>query len=93
MANKATVMPGQTLPDLAVQHCGSLSAWPQLAALNGISLTDEVQAGQVLTLPDAVDKRAVAIFKSGGYVPATGALVVTGEGIGYWIIETDFIAQ
>lgn len=87
------VAPGQTLADIAIQHCGSLSAWPDLARLNGLGLTEDIEAGQMLMLPAAYDKRTVAFFKSGGFVPAVGVVVVTGEGIGYWFIESDLIVQ
>lgn len=90
-----TVKPGQTLPDIAVQHCGHLSAWAGIAALNGLGLTDALAAGQVLKLPDIADKRVVAYLKAGGHEPAAGAVqaFVVLEGIGYWAIEEDFEVQ
>ena len=35
MRRTATVKPGQTLPDIAIQYCGGMAAFPVLAALNG----------------------------------------------------------
>ncbi|MBV6442761.1 MAG: hypothetical protein EPGJADBJ_04485 [Saprospiraceae bacterium] len=91
----AVVKAGQTLPDIAVQYCGNMSAFPAIAALNGLNLTDEIVAGATLKLPPVVDKRAAYIL-SGGYFPAAGrTLTQIGglEGVDYWGIEFDFIVQ
>lgn len=92
---RATVQPSQTLADLAVQHCGSFAALPALAALNGLAITADVAAGTALLLPEVVDKRTAAVYRSAGYVPAVGrtdpALLL--EGIDYWGIGYDFIVQ
>jgi len=92
----ATAKPGQTLPDIAVQYCGGMAAFPALAALNGLNLTDDISAGAVLFLPDVADKRTEYIFRTGGYFPAAGrTLTQIGglEGVSYWGIEFDFIVQ
>jgi hypothetical protein len=94
MPKSATVQAGQTLADIAIQYCGRLDAFAALAALNGLGLTDDIEAGDVLTLPDVTDKRTVAAFKAGGYFPAAGATIIAGpQGIDYWIIENDFIVS
>lgn len=96
MRRSATVKPGQTLPDIAVQYCGSMAAFPALASLNGLNLTDDIAAGAVLFLPDVTDKRTAYIFKAGGYFPAAGrTLTQIGglEGVDYWGIEFDFIVS
>jgi predicted Zn-dependent protease len=89
----ATVQPGQTLADLAVQYLGGLDGITSLAALNGLALTEELEAGSILTLPAQRDKRVVAYFARGGYYPATGEQIELLEGIDYWGIEFDFIVQ
>lgn len=91
MAASIIVQPGQQLPDIALQHCGALEAMADVALLNSLSLTADLVAGAVLTVPDAMDKRVVKYLADGGPVPATGELVTIGEGIGYWAIEIDFI--
>jgi LysM repeat protein len=91
--SKATVKPGQTLADIAIEHCGGLSAWSELASLNGLPMTALLNPGQVLALPNPSDKRTVAFFKNGRYSPAAGQIVPYGDGIGWWIIEQDFIVQ
>lgn len=91
--NNATVKPGQTLPDIAVQYCGGVSSWAELASLNGLPMTAGLTAGQVLALPEPSDKRTAAFFKGGGYFPAAGQIVPYGDGIGWWVLENDFIVQ
>lgn len=87
------VKPGQTLADISIQSCGGIGAWPELASLNGLGMTANLIGGQVLKLPDPVDKRTVAVFKTGGYFPAAGQIIPYGDGIGWWIIQNDFIVQ
>ncbi len=91
MAKTIVVRPGQSLPDIAVQYGGDQEAWATIAALNGLALTADLVAGQVLIIPDvAPDKRTAAIFKLGRFFPASGEVVPYGSGIGYWGIEFDF---
>lgn len=84
---------GQTLADLAIQYLGSLASWADLAALNGLGLTDAITPGQALILPGVSEKRVAAYYKSGGYFPAAGAINTSNEGVAYWGIEYDFIVQ
>lgn len=67
--SSATVQPGQTLFDIAVQHAGSVEAVFELAALNGLAVTAALTPGDVLTLPEVVDKRVRRIMLA--YVPAS----------------------
>lgn len=46
-----TVSEGQSLVDVAVQECGSLTALFDLADANGLAITDALTPGQVLALP------------------------------------------
>lgn len=93
MAKKVRVEAGQTLPDIAIQCCGSLTAWSTLAALNGLGLTADLTPGQMLLLPDETDKRTAAFFAAGGYKPAAGSILIPGSGISFMGIELDFIVQ
>jgi len=94
MSRSITVQPGQTLPDIAVQYCGSLSAFPEVASLNGLALTASISAGQTLLIPAvATDKRVQLYFAQGGYVPASIGVKAVEEGVSYWGIEYDFIVQ
>lgn len=85
-----SVLPGQVLLDVAIQHLGSEEGVYALASLNKLSVTDDLTAGQVLQLPDVVDQRAVHYFFEGGHKPAVGSDVALLQGIGYWAIFIDF---
>lgn len=90
MAQTAQVRPGQTLPDIAIEHCGHISSWAEIARLNGLDMTAGLTAGQVLKLPEVAQKRVVKILFEGGWHPAAGSTAVL-EGIDYWGIAYDFI--
>lgn len=92
---KTTVMMGQTLWDIAIQHCGSADAAFAVARLNNISITDMPGPGTELTMPDVMNKQLVNYYMNNNISPATGitATASTPEGIGYWIIENDFIIK
>lgn len=86
----------QTIPDLAIQELGDAERAVEIAEMNGLSLTDELEAGQVLMLPDYdIQKRdVVQLFSDRALAPATGDEDVTiDEGIDFWVIEKDFIVQ
>ncbi len=48
---KITVRDGQTLSDIAIQQYGSLEAVTLLAEANNIGITDTLQPGQQLEIP------------------------------------------
>lgn len=92
---KVKVLPGQCLSDLAVQYLGDAARVVELAQMNGISVTDSLQAGTELEMPAAAKKKkpVVQLFTDLANAPATDKPVlvdVVNEGIGYWIIEYDF---
>lgn len=68
---KVTVLQGQSLQDIAVQTCGTAEADFLIAVLNGLSVTDELQAGQVLDVPVAIEKRTAAYYENRNIKPAT----------------------
>lgn len=92
---KAIVKQGQTLWDVAIQHCGSADAAFSIARLNNISLTSMPTPGTDLIVPGVQNKLVVNYYTNNAIVPATGSnsINTTGEGIGYWIIGNDFIVQ
>ncbi len=90
MARTAQVRPGQTLPDMAIEHCGHISGWAEIARLNGLDMTAGLTAGQLLKLPEVQGKRVVKILCEGGWHPAAGFSPVL-EGIDFWGIEYDFV--
>jgi len=86
---------GQSLFDVAVQHCGSTSAVFDIAVLNGLSITDKLLPGTTLLIPAPVDSGLVQYVLINGFIPATD-LTEAGEipdGIDYWAIGIDFIVS
>ncbi len=69
---KVTVMAGQTLADIALQEYGTIEAMPHIASANGISLSADLNAGQVLNCPDKVYDNYMMIYaKNNNIKPAT----------------------
>ena len=72
-----------------------------LAIANDISLTDDLEVGQILNVPENSDfgQRLIAeYFQNKGLKPATGITTIekeieTPSGIDYWAIEVDFEVQ
>ena len=90
----------QNLLDVALEHCGTFEAALQLALLNGIDLTADLNTDTPLELPVVGKPRIVSNFQSLRHAPATaitsGEIAETtegGEGIGFWAIGIDFIVQ
>lgn len=65
------VLEGQTIFDVAIQECGSAEAGYDLAMLNGISVTDDLTAGQELLVPEATNKQIKAYYSQKNIKPAT----------------------
>ncbi len=84
------VKQGQTLFDIALQYCGSADAAFEIARINNRNITDDPAPGDVLKLPHVRDKRVVKYFADYKLIPAS-AIIEKKEGIGYWIIQSDFI--
>ncbi len=85
---KATVQVHQSLMDIAIQYCGSAEAVFALAVLNGLSITDDLVAGQVLLLPIEYNVAIAQIFAQENYYPAVNILP-SQDGIDYDTIEID----
>ena len=94
---KTTAKDRQTLLDVALQSCGHIETALTLAESNGLSLTDRLEDGQELTVPEPVaggDARTVRLYRAHGIEPATEASVEeTGAcpdgGIGFMGGERD----
>lgn len=88
----------QTLLDLALQTSGTAESAMELALINSRSLSDELEAGDEITLPDTPqNRRMVKYYNINGILPATGLKpefsgIVNG-GINYMGIEIDFIVS
>lgn len=80
------IQPGQSLVDIVLQHMGDLSALFQVAAENGISVTDPLRAGGTIMLPATTENpRNVRYFVDKEVMIGT-ARVESLAGIGYWDI-------
>ena len=98
---KVTVSYGQTWLDIAMQELGDVERVMELTLLNGRSLTDSLQAGEVLNVPDfdVSKRRLIQLFANSANKPASGEsfnaddAVSIGEGIEFWAIENDFVVS
>ena len=92
-----TILHNQSLLDLAIQHTGSVENAFILALQNGKSLTDDLESGEALNLePTTINqnKDILSYYQSKKLQPATAVILPPEaerlEGIGYWVIQTDF---
>ncbi len=86
---------GQTLLDICIQETGDVSRLKEIADMNNIDITADLEAGQVLLVPTDVateKKRIVNYFRNPEKKPSTGVLP-DDEGVDFWGIEDDFIIQ
>jgi hypothetical protein len=98
---KVTVSYGQTWLDIALQELGDMERAMELALLNDRSVTDELQAGEELIVPDFdSEKRSlIQLFRNTANRPASGDTFSaaepgsSGEGIEFWAIEHDFVVS
>ena len=88
----------QTMLDIALQSGGHVETVLALAEANGLSVTDRLEDGQELTVPEPVengDTRTVRLYRAHGVEPATEASdddmsACPYGGIGFMGIEIDF---
>jgi hypothetical protein len=98
---KVTVSYGQTWLDIAMQELGDMERAMELALLNDRSITDELQAGEELIVPDYdLEKRSIIqLFRNAANKPASSDTFsaaepdTTGEGIEFWALENDFVVS
>jgi len=93
---KVKVLPLQSLLDIAIQHTGAVESVFVIAVANGLSLTDDLPTGTEIKLPDSVNKDSDVLnyYTAKRLQPATAVIMLPEaerlEGIGYWVIQTDF---
>lgn len=95
---RTTAKDRQTVLDLAIATGGHIETAMALAAANDISLTDRLEDGQELTVPELVagwDRRTVELYRAQGVEPASEAseedmAACAYGGIGFMGIEIDF---
>jgi len=91
---QAVVHSGQSIFDIAIQHCGSVDAAYDVAVLNSLPLDAILMPGQTLLIPKVTDKRVVDEFERRGVVPGTVFWLVDEpkeEGLEFWYLEIDFV--
>lgn len=96
-ANKAEVMAGQTMLDLAIQEAGGLQAVFELSLLNQKSLTSMLEQGQSVQYPARPENTSILnAYKTNKWKPASAAAIpgvkepeILG-GVGYWTIGQNF---
>ena len=89
------VLHHQSFLDLAIQHTGSVENAFIIALQNGKSLTDDLVAGELLTLENPKNNKDIlSYYQSKKLQPATAVTQLPEierlEGIGYWAISVDF---
>lgn len=94
------VLARQSLFDIALHQGGSIEAIFELAGLNDLSITDNLEAGSDIVLSETVlSKRVKEYYSTNNIFPATSitenesAETISQEGIGYWAIEVDFVVS
>jgi hypothetical protein len=88
------VTEGQSLLDITLQVYGSTEGLIDLCKLNNLSINEPLVAGQKIVFDESKIRkpRIVEFFKKEFPRINTGRGKVP-EGIGYWIIESEFIVS
>lgn len=98
----AIVLHNQSLLDIAIQHTGNVLNAFLIAQANGLAVSDELSTGQILIIPETVQKDTDILnyYTSRAIQPATAITTIIDdntepklEGIGYWIIGDDNIVS
>ncbi len=90
--NSIIAHPLQCPIDIAMQEAGSIEALFDFALANGISITDDMIAGNIYTKPAMRNKSIAAVFYS-KLKPASAYVWEGEEGIDYWQIERNNIVS
>jgi len=92
-----TISNGQTFLDLAMQHAGSAEAAFAMSLQSNVPITQELQAGNQLPAPAVVSdgiRNAFAVEKAKPLsIIITQGEDAMNEGIGYWVMEDDFVVS
>ncbi len=92
-----TVLHNQSLLDIAIQATGKAENAIFIAVANNISITDDLEPGSELIIPEVpMDLDVIAYYKAKDIQPATAIKtedINYPEGINYWEIEKSFKIQ
>ncbi|MDO4225127.1 MAG: hypothetical protein Q4C75_04465 [Bergeyella zoohelcum] len=95
------VLHKQSALDIAIQYTGKVENAFELALQNGKNLTDDLEAGESLSLTAyslPQDKDILSYYQAKRLQPATAisqeqSAVSNLQGISYWTIGTNFIVK
>ena len=92
------VNPNQSILDISLQASGGIETLFDTAAANGVGITDDLLAGQVVDIPGTSNDKVVGYYSVNGIIPATAPTAYELEqhpvgGINYMGIEIDFIVS
>lgn len=97
MSKQITILENQRVIDIAMQELGDVEMIFDLALLNGVSVTDDLSAGTLFTVPDfdKTKRATVNLFLKKGVEPASADATITRPslppgGIGFMQIANDF---
>lgn len=100
MPNTVNIIANQTLLDIALQTAGSLEAVFELAILNGITVTENLTAGNKLFYGlTPINKTITKQYTEAGWKPASATSFANDipdldlQGVDYWNIGGNFIIQ
>jgi hypothetical protein len=65
------ILERQSLMDLAIEHGGDLDAVFEIMEMNDLSITAELEAGQSIYVPDAINKAIVYYYFNNNIHPAS----------------------
>lgn len=68
---KIKIKSRQTIYDIALQFCGDREAAFEISKLNNTSVTEYIEAGTELDIPDIYKKRIVEYYQKSNIEPAT----------------------
>lgn len=88
---KVVAQEGQSMMDIAIQYLGSMEEVFQACRMNGVSITDRLQAGQEVELPPIRSKNAktVEYYRVNGVSPATDVDDNEDESLDVTILTND----
>jgi len=95
---KTIVLNSQSLLDIAIQHCGGAEAAFDIALLNELVLSDNLEVGRQLIVPAKANRTIAEYYENRRLKPATGLTdlqfaEILDEGIDFMGIEIDFIVS
>lgn len=97
---RTTIHSRQSLPDIALQECGTFEAVWELSERNDVALTDVLAPGdgidylpELIAAPQVVDRLAARRIRPATATTVEDAATAPWGGIGYMGIEIDFLVR